>query len=189
MITFVIKLSRWKWVLKILKRLSSINISPLDPNKEKCLNKGDAGGRFLEWKNMECSEQIGKYSTNSQLWFKDVVLISKFSSILSVFKTREHHVCVCHHFPKWKHIFFLNNDYDKLKYHSFNIVLTDSVQTFNKCFIINQLRMIYNESLLIETLYIVLKIYVLISYSFLSLHAALKHQIAHVLIRIFQVQR
>lgn len=84
---------------------------------------------------------------------------------------------------------FLNNDYDKLKYHSFNIVLTDSVHTFNKCFIINQLRMIYNESLLIETLYIVLKIYVLISYSFLSLHAALKHQIAHVLIRIFQVQR
>ena len=107
LITFVIKLSRWKWVLKTLKRLSSINISPLDPNKEKCLNKGDAGGRFLEWKNMECSEQIGKYSTNSQLWFKDVVLISKFSSLLSVFKTREHHVCVCHHFPKWKHIFFL----------------------------------------------------------------------------------
>ena len=105
LITFVIKLSRWKWVLKTLKRLSSINISPLDPNKEKCLNKGDAGGRFLEWKNMECSEQIGKYSTNSQLWFKDVVLISKFSSLLSVFKTREHHVCVCHHFPKWKHIF------------------------------------------------------------------------------------
>ena len=104
LITFVIKLSRWKWVLKTLKRLSSINISPLDPNKEKCLNKGDAGGRFLEWKNMECSEQIGKYSTNSQLWFKDVVLISKFSSLLSVFKTREHHVCVCHHFPKWKHI-------------------------------------------------------------------------------------
>ena len=105
LITFVTKLSRWKWVLKILKRLSSINISPLDPNKEKCLNKGDAGGRFLEWKNIECSEQIGKYSTNSQLRFKDVVFISKFSSLLSVFKTREHHVCVCHHFPKWKHIF------------------------------------------------------------------------------------
>ena len=106
-IIFVTKLSRWKWVLKTLKRLSSIKISPLDPNKEKCLNKGDAGGRFLEWKNMECSEQIGKYSTNSQLLFKDVVSIWKLSSFFSVFKTREHHVWVCHHFPKWKHIFFL----------------------------------------------------------------------------------
>ena len=106
LIIFVTKLSRWKWVLNTLKRLSSIKISPLDPNKEKCLNKGDAGGRFLEWKNMECSEQIGKYSTNSQLRFEDIALISKPSSFFSVFKISEHHVWVCHHFPKWKHIFF-----------------------------------------------------------------------------------